>query len=51
MDSGQNPVESCFRVYLVGVETVYVDLYDTANQKVKKPTLSFWCQGLTGIMF
>ena len=26
MDSGQNPVDPCFRVYLVGEETIHIDL-------------------------
>ena len=34
----QNP---CFRVDLGGEETVDVDLYDTANQKVREPTCHF----------
>ena len=38
MDSGQNP---CFRVDLVGEETVDVDLYDIANHKAREPTCHF----------
>ena len=41
MDSGQNSVEPCFRVDLGGEEAVDIDLYDTANQKVREPTCHF----------
>ena len=41
MDSGPNPVEPCLRVDLGGEEAVDVDLYDKANQKVRKPMCRF----------
>ena len=41
MDSGQNPVESFFGVYLAGQETNYIDLNYMANQKVRGPTRDF----------